>query len=114
MEKVRFMGEKTKIQLSVKPLHWEKHHVLNNGWNGFTATGVHVVYVHQPVDLRYEPRRIHWSVFLCWGANPDRDGGYGALANRKGARAQYATVRSAKAAAQRYWKREVLALLKTP
>ncbi len=100
-----------KNSISILPLKWEPHPSMNNGWYGYTTTGAQIVYVY-PVSCHTRPRRP-WAVFQYWGANPDRDGEFGEVISPKtGKPVRYATGRQAKRAAQRYWKRQVLALLR--
>jgi len=101
--------EQPRKVVQVKPLVWVEHHVKGNGFYGHTATGAEIVYVYQP-DFR--ARKYKFGVFQYWGANKDRCGHFGEISDPKtGKPLRFATIGAAKGAAQRYWQREVTALL---
>lgn len=96
----------------VLPLHWEEHHVQGNGWNGFTSTGAHIVYVYQPTDMRCSRIKSYWLIYQYWGANNERCLNFGNVPHpRTGKPKRYKTAQRAKTGAQWYWRREVLALV---
>ena len=98
------------VRRSVAPLRWREHHIKGNGWFGHTVTGAEIIYIYQlDRNLTNRPR---WAIFQYWGANPDRCKNFGEISDPKtGKPKRYATIASAKAGAQRYWRREVAALL---
>lgn len=89
----------------IASLRWVPHHVKNNGFHGHTATGAHVCYVYQPWDNRIKRGPMRWGIHSYFGAveKPVRDG--------KGNHNKFRTAKLAKAAAQRWWRREVRGLL---
>jgi hypothetical protein len=91
------------LQAWVAPLRWEPHHVKNNGFHGHTKTGHHVCYVYQPWDNRIKRGPMPWAIHSYLGAveKPVRRG--------KEER-RFRSARLAKAAAQRWWRREVMGL----
>ena len=95
--------------LNVRPLAWVPHHVQGNGFYGHTVSGAQIVYVYTP-DFR--ARKYRYGIYQYWGANNDRCGHFGEISDpRSGKPKRYASMAAAKAAAQRYWRREVTAML---
>lgn len=96
-------------KITVKPLRWV---LASSGcWFGETCSEARVVCVYEPG--RCFPRRpFKWGVYQYWGANPDRCGHFGEIFNSlTKKRHRFKTLAAAKVGAQRYWRREVLALL---
>lgn len=85
----------------VLPLRWVEHHVKGNGFHGHTATDRHVCYVYN----RIKRGPMRWALHSYFGAEerPIRDA--------KGNSNKFRSAKLAKAAAQRWWAREVRALL---
>lgn len=94
----------------VRPLRWVEHHITGNGFHGHTATGHHICYVYQPVDMRIKRGPYPWALHSYLGAveKPIR------LPGKTGEERRFKSAKLAKAAAQRWWAREVRALLHGP
>lgn len=85
------------MAIKVIQLRWKKHHVKNNGCFGVAPNGATVCYVYQPVDMRIRRGPYPWDVYCYFGTHEMSLTGHGRLQKFK-------TQRSAKLAAQRWWK----------
>ena len=83
-----------------RPLKWRLYHVQDNGWYGLAGNGMTVCYVYQPIDNRIRRGPMPWQVhsYIDGLDNPVQG---------KGRFGKFTSSRSAKLAAQAWWRKQV-------
>lgn len=94
-------------RIQVLPLRWKKHHAMNNSCYGVAPDGAAVCYIYQPVDMRVLRGPYPWDVYCYFGTDERPLTGRGRFG-------KFTSRRSAKIAAQLWWKEAITACIRRP